>query len=352
MSAQGYAGPVAGSSGHRYGGLLRVLAVLPLCALAFLGGCDPCFGVFSCGGAVLSYEGQIYDDYANRPAAGVEVMMVRRSGVELEKDTVRVITGEDGRFRIRVPAAAAGDVVADFVIDPSNSNDAYQIRDRRLTTTRGENVLHLGRWPRVPVLTYLVELYYRGTLTPVADARVEFRRTRGIEVNPDTFVTRSNPEGLFWLTPSPFRAGTLYADLIVDPRGTDRNFHITELALETFAGEAPRVIRKGIGDNWSYVGEIRWADSGEPAPEVEVEFVQTGGPRLRENSLVPTVTNGDGLFRVPGLLQSPFAQGVVRGNLVIRPPAPHAPFTVTGVAFPTYPADEQRPAGVWEIGGP
>ncbi|MQA92152.1 MAG: hypothetical protein GEU90_18330 [Gemmatimonas sp.] len=319
-------------------------------ALPALAGCDPCFGVSSCGGAVISYGGAVYDTYPDAPAVGREIMMVWKSGVELAEDSVRFVTGSDGHFTLRVPALSMGEVIADFVVNPSVPDSSHLVRDQVLKTTRGNNVLPLEPWVSIPPITYVGELYYRGNLARVADATVEFRRTRGIAVRPDTFTVLSNFEGRFWLIPTPLQGGTVYGEMYVTLEGVAQSFLVPEFPLETFQGGQVRILRRGIGPNWDYVGELRWADRNEPAVGVQVDFVPTGGLELIPGSR-STTTNGDGQFRVPGRLLDPLLEGIVEGDLIFHR-SEGSPVTVTGLEFPTYEGDPQLPAGEWTIERP
>jgi hypothetical protein len=327
----------------------RILPPLLVAALSLLGGCDPCFGVSTCrGGPVLAYQGEFVESDGN--PAGIEVTFVRTGGVELETDSVRVMTDDERRFRIRIPAMGAGEVVGDFFIRGSSSLGPYRISDVRLMTTRDGNLLTLPPWLAFPTMAYVGELFLRTNSQPAANAQVEFRRVSGIAVAADTIRAISNADGRFWITPRPLEVGELVAEMEVRLPGTDIVYVAEDLRLasDPVAGSV-RILRVATGPNWWYVAEVRWAGTGEPAGGVEVEFVRTGGEALTGNSFTST-TDADGLVALRPPLADPLARGEVVGDITIRPPAPHPTVRIENVTLTSIDEDGERFLAEWEVG--
>lgn len=330
--------------------IARLLRAPAVAALSLLAGCDPCFGVSTCRiGPVVAYQGELVFEGDER-RSGLEVSFVRTGGVELESEWQTVQTDEAGRYRIRIPARQAGEVVGDFFIRRDPSVSAYRISDVRLVTTRDGNLLPLPPWLAFPTMTYVGELFFRTNGQPVANAEVEFRRVGGIAVRSEVIRAVSNADGRFWITPHPLEVGELVAEMDVRIPGADvvyvaRNLR---LASDPVAGSVP-ILRVGTGPNWWYVAAVRWAGTGEPAGGVVVEFVRTGGEALTSESFSGT-TNADGLVAIRPPLADPLARGEVVGDLIIRPPAPHAAVTVENVTLTSSDEDGERFLGEWQVG--
>jgi hypothetical protein len=315
--------------------------------------CDPCSGVQACRGELrVSYLGQLVAPRTNQPTGGVDIQFMRVGGVHLRTDTFTVTTSPAGWFEIDASARTPGEVVADFLVRPPPPWEPFLVEGVRLQTSevRGHTRL-LTPWSLDPYITYVGELFFRsGDLSPNG-ALVTFRRTGGIEVSPSVLQVTANEQGRFWMTPIPAITGVVAASLEVHLSAHGRTIMIPEVRLSTTQdpGEV-RVLRLGVGAQIYYYGRLTWAD-GRPAADVEVEFRRTGGLAVSPERFVVT-TDALGLFPLYTSLLDPFAQGELIGDLTVRPPTPHAPFTIPGLRLEAFEDDRERRAGSWTIGAP
>lgn len=323
--------------------MLKLL--LPL-AILFLAACDPCSGVASCAGAPrVSYTGRMLVHSTGLPAPGVRVDFIRTGGIAVAPESVSVQTGPDGYFQLELAAGGKGAVVGDVVVRPPGL-PSYRVPGVRLLSTevRGDGGF-IEPWVVDPYIAFLGELFLRGTGERLGfGGAVEFRRTGGIQIDPDTVRTQTTSDGRFFLSPRALEPGEVVGDLTVLWK---RHYTIRGVRIRTthLAGAT------GVGGVWSlgsslqYVGEIVHRATGEKAAGVEVEFRRTGGIATSPESFVATTDAGG---RFPFKI-TPLEEGTVKAELVVRLPAPHQAVTIP-VEISTFDTDEVRLAGVWSVG--
>ena len=338
----------------------------PPLALAFLllsvAACDPCAGVSLCSGQrSIRYQGEVTLRFLGGAAEGIQVEFVRTGGVGLDRDTIRTETNALGSFSLEAEADGAGEVVGELILYPPGSTGSGPISLVRIpmslaTGRSASDVRYLGPFS-VPHLYFGAygELFYRGGplyATEGVFARnveVEFRRTGGIRVEPDTFVVRSNGAAQFPLEPQPLEVGEVVFDLLIRPPAPYQSFSVSNVRMSArFAEPSNRVLvaRAGVGPHLPYFGALFYADTQQPAVGTEVEFRRTGGINLAQDTYVTTVDS----FARFSLGPVPLEAGAVTADLVVRPPAPYRSFTITGVSLSTTDENVQNvPAGRWEI---
>jgi hypothetical protein len=222
-------------------------------------GCDPCSGISACVGAPrLSVEGWIVERATGRSIPGARVAVIRRGGVDLEPDSADATTDAVGHFEIALGARKPGAVVFDVLVLPPVGRP-YRVRGLRTTATeiRGDAYV-LGLWANSSYFAYVGELYYRANPgTRVGGARVEFRRTGGVELYGPGWVgakyeTVSDAAGRFQLFDQhvlPVDAGEVVGDLTIYPPSEAPPTVIPDLRLPSTPAFRPTtgVIVLGVG---------------------------------------------------------------------------------------------------------
>ena len=340
---------------------VRVLTMM-VAALAAgsLAACEPCDGVVGCGSGAprFAVEGRILDPWDGRPIGNTVVTVVRRGGIALADDSIRVRTDGDGRFELSVDAEEPGEAIVDVTIASPISYDApYTVRGLRLRTTeeRGEGIV-LRPWTSRLHFPYSAELYYRFKRDSLAaNVPLEIRRVGGAAWYGNGVVNDVYRTGTDAFGRVPLFADSAYAssneDLIVDitatlaaPFGqtTNRNVRLTP----SHEYKPPmRVPRLGIGPSLEYAGAFHKRATLQPMPGVRVEFRRTGGIAVQPDRFT-AITDANGIFTFPLV---PLAEGTLLGELLVTPPAPDVPFTLP-VVIPTLHDDQGRLFGRWGIG--
>jgi hypothetical protein len=321
---------------------------------SLLAACDPCSGVQACRGEPrISYLGQLTAHRTILPTGGVEIQFMRVDGIHLRSDTFTVSTSAAGWFEINMPALLPGKMTANFLVRPPPPWEPFLVEDVQLQTTDVRGHTRLFRpWSLDPYLLYLGEVYLRSGGHAIGGAVITFRRTGGIEIYPPVYQVTANELGRFWVTSTPATTGVLSTSVEVYLPAHGRAIQIPEVRLSTTQDpEDVRILRLGVGAQIYYYGVLNWASTGQPATGVEVEFRRTGGLAIEPERFVAR-TNALGMFPLYATLRDPFDQGELVGDLTIRPPAPRAPITITGIRLQAREDDVERRIGTWTIGGP
>jgi hypothetical protein len=295
---------------------------------------------------VIDYEGTIVDP-SGAAAPGVQLLFTRLDGVELKRDTIRAVTGSDGHFFIREEARSQGTLQARVEVIPPD-RPSFRADSVPLEATRSGGTKFFGRWITHPFVAYLVQLRYRANSNPVSGATVDFYRTGSQAIDPDHRRVQANGDGLFWIMGDVSGSEPVIGRLEVRPPRTNvvlRKAGIRLPLLHAF-GES-RFDVMWVGSSIAYTGRLLWADSGEPAANVDVEFARTDGLEVTADSFT-VKTDTSGLFRFDTHLADPVSEGEVVGMMNVSSPAPYQPLAVE-VRLPTFDADTTRLLGEWTI---
>lgn len=317
------------------------LLLLPLLTTA----CDPCSALGSCGAPQVRYEGRLEKAFgpAAGPAGDVRVKFVRTGGVELESDTVGARSGPDGRFLLEARAEAEGQVVGDLWIYPPEPVEPVRVEGVRMATSRAPGeVRTLGEWKvAFPYFAYQASVYYRATREPARGVEVEFRRTGGIPVHPDTFRVTTNQWGEATLRPRTEVYGEVVGELVVHPLPPYAPFTVRDVRLRTFVTErVDSLIRIGIGSGLPYAVHVFWEEDRTPAEGVELEFRRTSGVPITPERF----TSRSDRYGTAWLNPTPLAPGEVVGDVTLRPPPPGETVVLRGVRLPT--VEDDRVPGI------
>ena len=224
--------------------LRRIQSSLVSLFLLVAAACDPCFGTTACVEPYISYEGRLIWHLTGGPAAGVRVEFLPSETAGGSADAVSTVSDEQGSFVIRMNAPEGGEVHGSLVFHPPPPYEhfPFAVHGIRMTTStvRGD-VRNLGLWGVGPLrvdphISYVGEIYYADTNQRAAGVEVEFRRTGGIAVEPDTFVVRSNELGRFPLFMTPQGEGEVVGDLFIRPPAPYRALTIRGVRLATLVG--------------------------------------------------------------------------------------------------------------------
>jgi 5-hydroxyisourate hydrolase-like protein (transthyretin family) len=307
-----------------------LILLVPLFAAA----CDPCGGIGLCGAPQVRYDGELLRRYPAGPADGIRVDFVRSGGAALESDVLTAETDRSGRFRLQGEARDEGVVVGTLRFHPPAPLEPVRIEGVRLTTTRAAGEARFaGSWSiELPHLPYEAHFYHRRSGLPAAGIEIEFRRTGGIRVEPDTFRVTTDAWGNVKLTPITREVGEVTGELIVYPLPPFRPYAIPGVKMSTFT--TPRadstVVRSGIGPHLPYAGVLVWEGTGTPAAGVELEFRRTAGVSIHPDPFV-TLSDGFGTFHVN---PTPLELGAVEGDLVVRSLETHAGHVLRHLRLP------------------
>lgn len=314
-------------------------------------GCDPCSGVVSCEEAPsLSVSGQMVVRETAATVPGVELVFRRVSGVGLAREPVRVVTDSEGRYAFEVEALEEGEVVLDVQVTPPAPWEGYRVTGLRLATStlRGDG-RDLGRWIVDPIVLVSFELHWRYDGSFLVGVPVQFRRTGGETMDPDTISGRTDVGGRFFIRAETSGPGSVLGELVVfDPRLPEP--YVGDVGLPTFHEYRPVDVPVGVllvGPSLLYFGRLYLADGVDRriAYGSEVEFRRTGGISIEPDTFVTDVKEWGGFpFEATTL-----HEGSVVGDLIFRPPPPYLPDTIVGVEVSTFNSDEARLLGEWEV---
>jgi hypothetical protein len=192
-------------------------------------------------GQHIQYAGQLVRRADGGGAAGWTVTFRRTAGIALVRDTVSSVSVDWGGFAIAPDTRAEGSVEGTLTARAPGSTTDVPLGSIRLSTFDSDSVRFAGRYRVGPSLLYVGELLRDDTGRPIADARIEFRRTSGIATAESVLVARSDAVGRFRLAPTPLADGEVIGDLRVFPPAPLRDTVFTNVRLTTFESDEVRL---------------------------------------------------------------------------------------------------------------
>lgn len=224
--------------------------------------CDPCAGVARCErGAYLAVNGQIVDPATGAGMDGVRIDIVRRGGLALESDSLSVLTGDGGHWRLQLSPVGQGAVDVDIVVSVPGF-DPYRVPTVLETREHGGDARVLDRWVPVPYFAYAGEFFLSGTDdVRAAGVAVEFRRTSGVllrgpGIESGVFRATTDAAGRVNVFPAttgnavlPATIGAVVGDFVVrlaPPLGTTTVRGVRLEATPVYR-RAPAIIRAAVG---------------------------------------------------------------------------------------------------------
>src|SRR3954469_16742177 len=99
---------------------MRVMLVLVVGAtVAGMSACSECAGTPACTSEpIATGTGSFITHKTGAAVAGVALQFVRRSGIPLDFDTIRAVSGDDGFFTLRMSTAYTGYAEGDLTVTP------------------------------------------------------------------------------------------------------------------------------------------------------------------------------------------------------------------------------------------
>lgn len=313
--------------------------------------CERCAGILGCtSNPRISFGGQLIVRETGAPVRGVALDFVRTGGVSLASDSIRTTTDTYGHFQLAVEASDVGEVVGDLVVRASAPWSPYRARNLRFRTSesRGEGQL-LGRLVVDPYVEFIGVLFDRRDGRPLAGAHLTILRTGGVAVSaPDSVEFTADNDGRFYYETRAAEPGWMTADLVVRAPSLPRVYRLSGVGFEaTYLDRIPEVAGAWrIGAGLPYVGVLFRRGSLIVSAGIEVEFQRTGGIAADPDTFV-VVTNADGAF---SLVTTPLADGVLVGDLIVRPPPPAVAETIQAIRMQTVDTEPLILFGVWGYG--
>lgn len=286
--------------------------------MAVSAGCDPCAGVVACDSEPkISVEGQLAVHETGEPAAGVQVIFVPTDPAALAVDSVFGLTGANGRYQLSAPSRVDGDVEGKIIIRPPQ-NEAYEVEGVTLSTRniRGDGDIISETWVVDPYFDFLAEFYSAETGRPIrVESKVTFRRTGGIQIEPDTFVAIADADGRVVLSPEAVGHGEVVGDVRIEGVVADRfqTLNIPNVRFRTTYVQRPLAVQGVfyVGRTFDYVGAIAYNAQYRAAAGIPVIFRKTAGIE-RFPEVIEQTTDERGQFRLRFAPEDP---GFVRGTL-------------------------------------
>lgn len=172
------------------------------------------------------------------PADSVQVRLRRVGGIEVETPTSTVATTYWGAFPIKLATDQEGALrlEAEVLLDPPRG--PARIEDLEVETFAADSQRVAGRWAFGEQINHALVFERQGTGEPVAGVEVEFRRTGGIRVRPDTFTVTTTSWGAAPIQTHTDEEGVLEGE--VEVRMPEGPVLIEGLRLETFAADELR----------------------------------------------------------------------------------------------------------------
>ena len=212
--------------------------------LVFTAACDPCAGISACNRPHVDAVGIVFDETGSR-AEGVRVTYERTGGVDISAAGIYAETDSLGEFRLQSSAARQGLVSGrlTFVPPPPYQDFPSSVEGVELLAHRAVDTRHLGIWRiSAPQIHYAGELHWADTHTRAEGVEVEFRRTGGVLVVPDTFTMVTGADGRFIIRAAAREPGDVIAELVVRPPAPYQPFVISGVSLSIFAVDALRFL--------------------------------------------------------------------------------------------------------------
>ena len=298
----------------------------------------------------VAFLGVLSNRADGRPLSGARVTIVRTGGVELTaSDSFDIAADTTGYFFFDVAAQDAGALTTDMIVHAPALPQASRRSGVVFTAQYQDRLTQVGgAWTLGTWLPWVGVLVHRGSESRSAGIEIDFQRTGGIPVRPDTFVVHTNQDGAFALSPTPLAQGAVVANLIVRPPAPEPAETIFAQSLAT-ADTDQQVILGVWGYGYGIADSItlRLRGNGQPAPAgLRVQFVRRGGIAVTPDSAL-SQTDDSGRFR---LLLDASGPGDVIGDVTVGLPPPFGPDTLRGVRIASFASDEIRVVAGWGVG--
>jgi hypothetical protein len=164
-------------------------------------------------GPSLAYYGYVSNRATGKLMPGVQIDVRRLGGIPLRISNLSMVSSPQGAVIFNLEPEGPGVVNVEITVRAPPPGTPV-VMNASLATFNADTARHLTNWNLEPSLPYFGVV--RASFgRPFVDAPVEIRRTGGIAVQPDSFTTRTNGDGVFSVQPVPLAIGDAIFDMIV-----------------------------------------------------------------------------------------------------------------------------------------
>lgn len=296
-------------------------------------------------GAMIRSAVVLFERATRQPLANAEVEFVPTVGPLTTPLTGRTDGG--GVVGFVAQTLVAGVVTGDLIVRPAPPLAPDVLRGVQFLAAEDDEVRLAAVGLVGPALLYI------GIVTDAANRRItsgkiEFRRTGGVRVRDPVFEWAIDGNGAFRIAPTPLEDGEVVGDLTLRLPSPYRDTTLTNVRLATFRTDEnrfagffrvanPRAIVRSVVQLYERA-------TRRPLVDAEVEFQPRSGPV----SIV--LTGRTDAAGVVGFVAGATAEGLVEGDLLVRPRAPLPADRLNGIRLVAADDDSVRLAAVELVG--
>lgn len=189
----------------------------------------------------IQFAVELYRRDGHVPLTGAQVTIVRTGGVQIAPDSFVTTVDSNARIYFPAQAQAPGTALASVTVSSPLLPHAYTLANVGMRAWYLDSLpLIAGVWELGWSLQYgALVVNYNGVGIP--GTTVNFQRTGGIAVTPDTLTAETNVWGIAPLTMFTVDSGAVVGTLTIHPPAPYRDTTITGLRLETFDSDSTRL---------------------------------------------------------------------------------------------------------------
>jgi hypothetical protein len=188
-------------------------------------------------GPSLAYYGYIYNRATAKLMPGVRVDIQRTGGIPVEPANLSVVSSPQGVVIFTLQPLAQGTVNVRITVNTPPPGSPV-VMNASLATFDADTGRHLTNWNIGPHLPYFGVVRANFGF-PFVNIPIEVRRTGGIAVQPESFTTRTNGDGVFVVQPAPLALGDAIFEITVRLPPPYTAFRVSNVRLSTLEEDAP-----------------------------------------------------------------------------------------------------------------
>lgn len=295
--------------------------------------------------------GEVYDRFSGALVPGATVTLRRKEGAFLEADSMTFTTDENGRLAWIEPAVLQfGILTAEFEVVAPGYPRPYRV-ERDVVVHHIDGNISFVRLPLGMGLSYKGATARRGNGEHFPGVRIEFRRTSGIAVTPEHYVTTANDNGDFAINLTPLAQGAVTGDLTITPPAPYPQEVLRDIELEASDDDIPGELGVlGFGTHAFVSGHFRYRGTGLPVSGGVLGQVRRVGGlatlgRPGDQGLRAFEEDGRLLFA-----EATTDTGVVLYDITTMLRPPFVPETLKAVPIPSRYSDDPTDLGVIRVG--
>jgi hypothetical protein len=188
-------------------------------------------------GPSLGYYGYIYNRATAKLMPGVRVDVQRTGGIPVQPENLSVVSSPAGLVIFTLEPLARGTVNVRITVNTPPPGTPV-VMNASLATFDADTGRHLTNWNIGPHLPYFGVVRANFGF-PFVNIPVDIRRTGGIPVQPESFTTRTNGDGVFVVQPVPLALGEAIFEITVHLPPPYTGFRVSNVRLSTLEEDAP-----------------------------------------------------------------------------------------------------------------